>query len=54
MVKMAPFLRKYNKNGLDKKRKLPLIERQITDQLVNRNVNFVNNGLTDQRVSAHH
>ena len=27
---------------------------KITDQLVNSNVNFVNNGSTDQRVSAHH
>ena len=27
---------------------------KITDQLVNKNVNFVINGSTDQRVSAHH
>ena len=31
-----------------------LIEKQITDQLVNKSVNFVINILTDQRVSAHH
>ena len=54
-LKSLHFLRKYKENGLDyKKRKLPQIERQITNQLVNRNVNFVNNGSTDQRVSAHH
>ena len=36
----------YNK----KKRKLPLIEKQTTEQLTNKNVN----SLTDQQVSAHH
>ena len=47
MVKIAPFLTKYSENGLEhKKRKLPLIEMKIKDQLVNRNVNFVNNGST--------
>ena len=55
MVKIGPFLTKITKNRLDnKKRKLPLIEMKITDQLVNKNINFVNNGLMDQRVSAHH
>ena len=51
MVKIAPFLRKYSENRLDpEKWKLLLIERQITDQLVNRNVKFVNKA---QRVSGH-
>ena len=43
------------KIGLDDtKWKLPLIEMQITDLVVIKNFNFVNNRLTDQRLSAHH
>ena len=39
----------YSENRRDhKKRKLPLIEMKIMDQLVNKNVNFVNNGSTDK------
>ena len=47
-LKFVHFQQNYSKNGLDHKKPLT----KLTDYNVNRNINFVDDGLTDEQVKG--